>query len=304
MPIWNIRKARIQQFSVFQAIYTLRSLTSAADQLQMTQSAVSKQLKLLRLHFGDELFVRTAAGMEPTSRAMEIEPGIQSILTEVDALQGEVALDAATLKTRFVISTSDEIQQFLLPNLLQFLDDEAPGARVAFRTLDREFAARDLETGQVSLLVTADWNIPEHFIQRHLYEEDFVCLFRKDHPLAQGTLTLERFVRAAHMMVAPHGREHGVVDDELAKLGLRRFVRLSVPTFMQVDKILNQSDMIVTLPRKIANTVMRNTPLELREVPIEIPKFSYFMFWHKRYDQDRERRWFRGLVMRAMLSAA
>jgi len=296
MPLWNIDRARIQQFKVFREVFEQGSLSDTADTLGMTQSAVSKQLTSLRQYFGDDLFVRTAARMEPTVKAASIADNIRRILDEVDALAGEAEFTPADLKMRCVISTTDEIQYFLLPDLLRRLETEAPHVQLQFKPLGPDYAVRELEAGSVSMVISVNWTAPEHLMQSLLYEDDFVCLMAKTHLLAKQDLTLSDYVVATHMMVAPLGKVTGRIDDALELEKQRRFIRVTVPNFMQAGTIVEQSDMLVTLPRRVARHLGAHHSVVIRDLPFDVPGLAYYQFWHKRYRKDKARSWLFGLV--------
>ena len=296
MPLWNIDRARILQFKVFKEIFEQGSLSEAAETLGMTQSAVSKQLASLRQYFGDDLFVRTAVRMEPTVKAASIAENIRRILDEVDALAGEAEFTPADLKMRCVISTTDEIQYFLLPELLKRLETEAPHVQLQFKPLGPDYAVRELEAGSVSMVISVNWTAPQHLMQSLLYEDDFVCLLAKTHQFAKKDLTLSDYVSATHMMVAPLGKSSGRIDDTLEQVKRRRFIRVTVPNFMQAGAIVENSDLIITLPRRVARHLTAHHSVVIRELPFDVPRLGYYQFWHKRYRKDKARSWLFGLV--------
>jgi DNA-binding transcriptional LysR family regulator len=297
MTIGNITQVRLQDLQVFQSILENQSITAAADVLGLTQSAVSKRLKLLREHFGDELFVRTAGGMVATSKALFLAPRITSLITDFEALSEEGTFNPRQIERNFVISTTDEIQYFLLPNLIKRIELESPRSRLIFRNLDRTYAAKQLESGTVDLVVTMNWHIPEHLKQKRLFTDNFVCLHRKGHPLTVPVLTLENYLSARHMMVSPVGTAAGPVDEVLDSFGHTRFVSLSCPYFMQVEDALKTSDLLLTLQRRACEVLTKSDTLAISELPIQMNPVHYNMFWHKRYDRDSTNRWLREQVV-------
>ena len=300
MTIKNIGQMRLQDLVVFQTILESRSITAAAELLGFTQSAVSKQLKLLREHFGDELFVRTGDGMVATSKALAIAPQINALINGFETLSGEGSFSPDKIERDFILETTDEIQHFLLPRLVKYIEQESPKSRIIFRALDRDYAAKQLESGSVDLVVTLNWHIPEHFKQKKLFSDDFVCIHRVDHPLAANKLTLEAYLSARHMMVSPLGTGSGPVDEALGALGYKRFVSLACPYFMQVADALKESDLILTQQRRACLQLVENHPLMISELPVPLNPVNYFMFWHKRFDKDSSNRWLRDIVWKLL----
>ena len=282
---------------VFQSILENHSITSAAEVLGLTQSCVSKQLKALREHFGDELFVRTGDGMVATSKALTLAPQITTLIDDFESLSGEGNFSPHKIERNFTISTSDEIQHFLLPRLIKKIEEDSPKSRITFRTLNRDYTVKQLESGSVDLVVTLNWHTPEHLKQKRLFSDDFVCLHRKDHPLVNEGLTLENYLSARHMMVSPLGTSIGPIDEILESYGHKRFVSVACPYFMQAADALKNSDLIVTLQRKTCLELVQVHPLMISELPITVNPVNYFMFWHKRYDKDSTNCWLRDIIL-------
>jgi DNA-binding transcriptional LysR family regulator len=289
----NTPNIRLQELMVFHAILSNGSITAASEALGISQSSVSKQLKNLRSYFVDELFVRSGQGMAPTSKALVLAPRISALIGSFEELHGEIDFDPGYIERNFVISTSDEVQHYLLPSLVERISTESPKSKVTFKVLDRDYATKQLESGSVDLAITLNWHAPDHLKQTRLFRDDFVIIHRTGHPLQGDKMTMKQYLSANHMMVSPLGHAHGPVDEILASLGKKRTVSLIVPYFMQVADALLNSDLIVTLQRRACTELMKTFPLSISESPIKMRPVNYFMFWHKRYDKDSTNRWLR-----------
>ena len=300
----NTPNIRLQELMVFHAILSNGSITAASEALGISQSSVSKQLKNLRHYFADELFVRSGQGMAATSKALVIAPRISALISSFEELHGEIDFDPGYIERNFVISTSDEVQHYLLPQLLSRISTESPNSKVTFKVLDRDYATKQLESGSVDLAITLNWHAPEHLKQTRLFGDDFVVVHRHGHPLQGDKLTMKRYLSATHMMVSPLGHAHGPVDEILASHGKKRSVSLIVPYFMQVADALLNSDLIVTLQRRAGAELMKSFPLSISESPIKMRPVNYFMFWHKRYDKDSTNRWLRQICCDVMRDTA
>jgi DNA-binding transcriptional LysR family regulator len=289
----NTFDLRLQELMVFHAILSNGSITAAAEALGVTQSSVSKQLKNLRECFGDELFVRSGRGMAATSKALAIAPQVSDLINSFETLSGEIEFDPWEIERDFVISTTDEIQHFLLSKLISRIAAESPKSRIIFKALDRDYAAKQLESGSVDLAITLNWHVPEHLMQKRLFSDDFVVLHRKGHPLQGKKLTLKRYLSATHMMVSPLGNVFGPIDEILNSYGQQRFVSLAVPYFMQVADALLESDMLLTLQRRACEDLVNKHALAISELPLRTRPINYYLFWHKRYDKDSTNQWLR-----------
>ncbi len=292
----NIPRERFHLLSTFKAIYDNGSISDAADVLGVTQSAISKHLQKLRDWFEDELFVRTASGMEPTAKAVVAIERVEHILQEMALLTDDIAFDTQTLQGTFTIATTSEVCQRLTPQLLRQLSTQAPKLRITIMNLAADYSIRELESGKVDLVISVNWHAPDHLMQKRLFQDRFVCLMSKGHPLVHNTLSLDDYVSASHIMVAPLGKQRGFIDDQLAGMGLNRLVRLSVPDFSQLETHLLDGEHIVTLPNQVALSLCDKHELLIKPLPMDVPAFSYYVFWHKRFLHEKSNRWMRQVI--------
>lgn len=296
MTLRNVSRERLQLLVTFKAIYESRSISAAADMLGVTQSATSKHLQKLRDWFEDELFVRTVSGMEPTEKAAGVIDRVDHILQEMALLTEKIAFNPSALQGVFTIATTSEVCQSLTPELLKVLSKEAPLLRATVINLASDYSIRELETGKVDLVISVNWHAPDQLMQKRLFEDHFVCLMSNHHPLADQVLDIEAYVNTAHLMVAPLGKQRGFIDDHLMPLGFKRNVRLSVPDFSQLEPHLLDGEHIVTLPLRIAENLKAKKNLTIKPLPFEVPGFSYYVFWHKRFTHEQSNQWMRQVV--------
>lgn len=296
MSIKNISGERFQLLTTFKAIYNNGGISAAADVQGITQSAASKHLQKLRDWFEEELFVRTANGMEPTEKASTLIERVEHILTEMEALNQASHFSPAQLKGVFTIATTSEVCKRLVPPLLEIMSKEAPDLRITVINLANDYSIRELEMGKVSVVISVNWHTPEQLMQKRLFSDRFVCLMNKNHALAKRPLTLKNYAEASHIMVAPLGKERGFIDDQLSLHGLRRRVRLSVPDFSQLGAQLLDHEHIITLPHRIALEMRKDHDLTIKQLPIAVPSFDYYLFWHLRFQEEHTNKWMRDKI--------
>lgn len=296
----NRKLEALPLLTTFQALMEHGGVSAAATALGVSQSAVSKQLAKLRAAYGDDLFIRTADGMRPTPRAATMSERVSIILAEAEALSETRLFDPAALEGEITLSTTDEIRCALVTGLVERLDQEAPKVRLTFLPLRPDYSRRELEAGHVDLVISVNWHAPDELKQIRLQSDRFVCLMGAAHPLAMGAFTIEAYAATTHVMVAPLGRRLGYIDDLLARHGLRRFIRLSLPEFYQIKPGLLGNRHISTLPNRVAQFIGSEyaAPGELvvRPLPLDVPPLEYFALWHPRFDRDPRHVWIRGLV--------
>ena len=293
----HLRSLDLNLILALDALLEERSVTRAAQRVGITQSAMSHALARLRAVTGDALLVRTASGMVATTRADELGPPIRRALEGVAAaLRPPRAFDPKTAERRIRIGTGDYGEIVLLPRVCKHLAKEAPRVdlRIVFQTDD---AAGMLRSGDVDLLLTPVFaaNVAPGIYARKLFDERFVCVVRRGHPLAKKKLTLARYLAASHALISPRGREGSQSDDALARLGLSRRVAVTVPHFLVAPHIVAQSDLVLTLASRVANLLAVPLGLEILEPPSELrlDGFTMSAVWHERTHADPAQRWTR-----------
>ena len=282
---------------VFDALIAEGHATRAAERIGLTQPAVSHALNRLRALFGDPLFVRSPRGMVPTSLAQDIAPNVRSILEQVEGvLRGGRAFDPAASTRQFVLGLSDYAVFVLLPRLTARLDQEAPGVSLVVRNTSRSVGLPMLEDGTVELIAGNFPEPPTHMREELLYEEDFICAGRGDHPNLGEPLDLDRYLALRHIQVSMKGNPSGYVDAVLAEKGLKRNVAVTVGHFLMAPMLVDASDLVATEPRRLFTPLAGRLPLRLFPPPIDIPLFRVVQTWHSRHDADSGHQWLRRIL--------
>ena len=283
--------------SVFQEVYRERQISAAARRLGLTQSAVSNALARLRRTFGDELFVRTAYGMQPTPLAQQMAEPIGAAMAQVAlALSQRSRFDPATSGRRFTLAMTDVGEVYFMPVLIERCRTVAPNVEIASIRANGLTLKDDMETGRVDVAIGAFEDVSEALYHRALFRQPFVSMFRKDHPLAKGKVDLERFVAAPHLIVdaaqSPYDRINGLLE----KAGVTAGARFRVPHFTAVPYIVSTSELVVTVPQKLAESAASPFGLKWIEPPLALPALQTNVFWHRRFNHDPGIQWLRGLI--------
>ncbi|MGX9219536.1 LysR family transcriptional regulator [Massilia varians] len=286
--------------SVFQEVYRERQISSAARKLGLSQSAVSNALARLRRAFGDELFVRTASGMQPTPLATQMAEPIGVAMAQVAlALNQRSRFDPATSSRRFVLAMTDVGEIYFMPTLIERCKLLAPLVEISSMRAGSLALKEEMEGGRVDLAVGPFEDISEALYQRQLFRQPYVTMMRKGHPLARldrGEVTLARFVKAEHMLVDANESPYDRINALLARAGVGPSVRFRVPHFTAVPYMVSTSDLVVTVPQKLAERAALPFGLEWIVPPLELPTLQTNVFWHRRYNQDPGNQWLRGLL--------
>ena len=280
---------------VFEAMFRHGSVTRAAAQIDLTQSAMSSALGRLRKQFGDPLFVNTRAGMLPTPRALELAPPLTEALAMVRGAMGSrAAFDPRSSTRSLRIYMTDVGEMVLLPTLMRHLHAHAPAMRLETAQLQAAELAVRLETGDIDLALGYLPQLPDKIRRARLFEEHYVCMTRPDHPLGRSApLTLKEFLSARHVLIASMGSGHQTLERTLAERGVQENVALRVPHFVVVPLIVAGTDLVVSLPSRVAGASSRLVKVKVHPLPIPIPSFDVSLYWHERVENDPANQWLR-----------
>jgi len=287
----NIRALDLNLLVVLEQLLKQSTVSAAADELGMSQPAASRALARLRLMFGDPLLVPSGRTLVLTPKAEGLREPLERILAETRNLLGPEEFSPAKADFAFRLYTLDYESLVFLPRFLLELQ-AAPLLRLEIPPRVKD-PVRELRDGHLDLIVGALGELPSDFHRQHLFDERFVCVTRQDHPKLKNKLSLEAYAEMAHVMITTTGSPGGPVDDLLAERGLERRVGLRLPHFLAAPMAVAQSDMVLTLPERLARQAAQWAPLSVWEPPVPLPPFSFHMFWHERHHSDKAHRWIR-----------
>lgn len=294
----DLRDIDLNLLVVFNQLLLDRSVSTAADKLGMTQPAVSNALKRLRTALNDELFLRTARGMEPTPYALHLaEPVVYALNAIQTALTTRDSFDPATSTRSFQLAMTDIGEMYFMPPLMVALARLAPQVRVSTVRPNAGNLKEDMESGTVDLALGLLPHLQTGFFQRRLFRHKYVCAFRRDHPLAKAPMTLKQFVELDHVGVVAANTGHSEVDGLLERAGIKRRMRLVVPHFIAVGHILQSTDLIATLPERFAARCEAPFGLVTSPHPARLPDIAINLFWHAKFNRDPANLWMRQLFV-------
>lgn len=272
-----------------------RSVTYAADALDMSQSGFSSALARLRQLCDDPLFVRTADGMTPTPRAERMIATARSVLEQVaEGVLGQPGFDPATTRTEFRLAMADVAEIVFLPRLLRHLQEHAPGARVACSTLAHGPLQAAMTAGEVDLALGYFPDLgSQSFFQQRLYVHTYACMVRKGHPLEGSRLTEKAFLKFGHAVVASPARSNDLFEKFLEQRGLKRHIVLSTPHHMSLPAIIEETDLLATVPLATGARFAQLGTVQLLGLPFDPPTFSVQQHWHRLVHHDARSQWLR-----------
>lgn len=283
---------------VFQQLMNDRRVSTAAEALGLSQPATSNALRRLRDLLGDELFLRTPQGMEPTPYALQLAPPVSLALSTLhDALNARSSFEPMQSSRSFTLAMSDVGEIYFLPELMQVLAREAPGVTLRAVAVAEEALKEDMAGGRIDLALGLLPQLQSGFFQQALFRQRYVCLLRGDHPLArQSKLAAADFSSAGHVRVQATGTGHGRVDEALARHGVRRHIRLTVPHYVALGHVVASTDLIATVPERFALRVSGPLGLTTRALPLALEDSAIHQVWHARLHRDPANQWLRALI--------
>jgi len=282
------------------ALLDTGNLTRAGDRLGLSQPAASRALARLRAALGDPLFVRLPQGLKPTPRAQALREPLRRALRDLQQALQPHRFDPASARGAIRIVAPDHEATTLLPALLQRLTRDAPNIDIDLPPRPAEPLAL-LADGTLDLIIGVFPDAPAGFRAQRLYDDDFVCVLRRGHPaLRRGApLSLARYAALPHALISITGSGGGAVDTALAKHGLARRIALRIPHFLAAPLIVAHSDLVLTMPRRLARHLAAAAPLQLIEPPLDLPGFTISQLWHEHQQHDARHRWLRQTVAAA-----
>lgn len=303
----NIHRVDLNLLVYLDALLRERNVTRAAQQVGISQPAMSNGLKRLRELFQDPILIRTSAGMSPTERALELEPQVRAALSNIEVfIQPETDFEPSSSKRLFRIMASDYAESTLLPGLLNFLRKNAPGIVLDILT-PSDVSFQDVEQGKVDLVINRFDSMPLSFHQSNVWRDSFSCFMSRSNPIADR-FTLENYLQSQHVWVSKTGMGVGVgvnpedvqrlgwVDEALNRIGSKRKITVFTRHYQAALALAEQPDLIATVPSRCAYLVKGNAQLKLLPPPFDIPIMELKIAWSPLLQHNPAHRWMRHLI--------
>lgn len=296
----SLRTFDLNLLVAFDVLMRELNVTRAAERMFITQSAMSHILHRLRQQLDDPLLVKTPVGMRPTERALAMIGPIRELLAEMEQLlQPPQEFEANTSQRRFVLAATDYMEFLLIPKLSGLVSQMAPGIDIHVKRTESSFPVAQLESGSLDVVLGFESVLkpPAHLNSQRLFSDRMACMVRQNHPLIKKAPSLDEYVSVPHMLISRTGGKMGVIDQKLTEQGLERRIKLIVPHFLSAPLIVAETDMVLSLPYRIAAQFKQFAALEIFPVPIELPAYDLCMIWHPLYDKDPAHLWLRHKII-------
>ena len=275
-------------------------VSQAANKLNITQSALSRQLAQLREVFADPLLVRDGNKQLPTPKALELQTKLNSVFSEIETLMEVSDFDPFLWSGEFTLASSDYVAQYILPEIMQAFNQKTPKLSLNYKLWQSDYLEL-LANSDIQLASTMLPESPVGLSSIQIGKDYPVCVMSKDHPLAiKDQLLVDDLLEYAHISVTGGGDKDSYLDQALAKLGHHRRIVLKVPFFSSALSSLCRSEHLMVLPEHIARNLQRHLPICYKALPMTTQLHKYWLIWHPKYDEDPSHQWARKLIKQVM----
>jgi DNA-binding transcriptional LysR family regulator len=296
----HVRRIDLGLLTTLQALIEERSITRAAERMYLSQPAMSRAFDRLQELFNDELLVRTRQGYEPTLRALHLYAEIERLVPSIEGLLRGDDFDPKTATDTFRIAATDYATSVVFPGFMARVTELAPRVALEIFPFD-DTVFRRLETNALDLALWVN-SAPNELRSQVLFRDTFMCLVRTGHPIGKDRLTLARYLSYPHAMVTLAEGRQGVVEDSLDAKGVRRQVQLKIPYFASAAWTIEHSDLVLTVPKRLAKRLVKFARIRMLEPPVEFKEFRYIQVWHPRMDSDPAHLWLRRMFVEAAVA--
>jgi DNA-binding transcriptional LysR family regulator len=304
----NLERVDLNLLTHLDVLLREKNVTRAAEQLGVTQPAMSNILRRLRVLFNDPLLIRSSEGMTATERALELQPRIREVLGDLSQiLEPRAEFRPLTSNRVFRIMASDYAEATLIPALVKAMRSEAPNVVLDFLT-PSDVSYRDMEQGKVDMAINRFNEIPQSFHQILVWKDSFSCLLHCDSPIVDH-FNLKTYLDAQHIWVSKTGMGVGFgvnpeksgglgwIDQAIARLGKKRKISIFTRHYQMPALLAANADLIATLPSRVAKLQATNPRLVIKDPPFYVPEFELKMAWCPLLHHHPAHRWLRQLIL-------
>ncbi len=281
---------------IFYYIYKYKNVSAAAENLGLSQPAVSNYLNKIRTHFNDPLFLRVGNEMVPTELAKQLFSPISEIIGKIESVNNfKVDFTPNQSDQLFSIAMTDVSHLVLLPKLTKYLKQYAPSIRLKVRPISRE-TSYQMANGEIDLAIGFLPEFDQGFYQQQLFSQYYVVISRKDHPRIQSDhLDIETYIHESHVDVDTSiGHYH--IENELISRGLKRNILMTLPSYLGVGLVVQETDAIATIPYYLSEVLLSRGNLKILQAPLDFPTYPVRQYWHTSCHHQSSNQWLRKVI--------
>jgi LysR family transcriptional regulator, nod-box dependent transcriptional activator len=271
-----------------------RNVTRAAERIHLSQSAMSRALDRLRSELGDELLVRVGRNYELTPRGSALLEELGQVMPRLARLWAGEPFSPAQSEAHIRLAMTDYASSVVLPPLAEICGRLAPGITLEVVPWHER---TDEETRLVTThLILSPQAVPSTFRVEPLFEDIFLCVLGRKRKHGKNSLTMKEYLSFRHISVETQPNQQNLIDRSLSEAGVQRRVAVHLPYFLAATRLLETTDLVLTMPTRIAEPLLASLDLPRLKAPKELPPIRYSMAWHPRFDSDLLHVWLRETV--------
>jgi DNA-binding transcriptional LysR family regulator len=294
----DLSRVDLNLLKIFDSVYRLRNLTEVAREVNLTQPAISHALKRLRETLNDRLFIRTATGLEPTTRSDELSGPVKTALAIIeDCLSDAAGFQPELCDREFRLLLSDVGEMIFVARMMRRLREHAPLARVTVLQASRTHYHAMLRDREADIAVGHLPKLNGSLKQRALFNDRWVVLRARTPDRPPAALTLDDYKSARHVVVDPPGTLEDPIENTCAAESISRAIALRLPHFFPLPSVILSSDLLATVPNSVAVNLRGADSFEVHELPFRASDLNVNMYWHLRQDTDPAHKWFRHMFV-------
>lgn len=274
------------------------SVVGAARRMHLSPPAMSRTLSRIREELGDPVFVQVGRKLVPTAKALAMREQVRRVVEQASQVfAAGTEVDLRSLDRRFNVRATDEFVTVHLGRLLDAMAREMPRAMLRFSPEEDDVDEEALRSGRIDLFISASRKLRPEIRVQSLFTTTFVGVARAHHPIFDAEITAESLTHWEHVNVSRRGKAVGPIDTALEAQGLRRHVALVVPSPYSALFTLQDSDLLLPLPRLLARSALAaGLRIRLFELPMPLQTVLLTQAWHPRLDDDPAHRWLRQTI--------
>ena len=295
----HIKELDLNLLVVMDTMLRERNVSKSAQRMGLSQSAVSHALGRLRDYFDDPLFIKAGQAMEPTPKALALQPAVIDVMGTVrQRILSEAHFDPASAQREFTFCVTDMGELVFMPTLLKLMRKMAPHCSIRTMRVPAEQIEGLLATGEADLAIGTYRVAPEGLYKQRLFMHGFTTLVHVDSKVKKR-ISLREFEMTPQIVVTLSGRSSTPFDTVLEDKGIKRRIVMRTPHFLSVPLMIEQQpDLIATIPKELGNAFARLGVVRAVEPPLELPSYAISQHWHPLFHHEPSLIWLRDLIKR------
>ena len=278
----------LHQFTIFAAIAKHGSLTRASQELHITQSCVSQQMRLLQEEYGAKLYNRAARGIELTLAGRHFLAAILPILEQVKRLKTSPIKPVVPDADLLVVGATYSSSTILVPSLLSRFKKLHPGMQIDFRSNNGVEIERLLLKEKIEIAVTTRFSSSPRIMAEPFRRERLALVVSRRHPLARVREVALQDIERTPLLVRASGGRDGTIVKRLKSLVEQQGIKITIgmrfesPTAM-MEAIQRNMGIGLLYEDVVRDNLQRHEFKEIKIRGLKLEGQSYIVYLKERH---------------------